>query len=180
MRLSLPPAWHGRRADTFRYRLYAMAGQVVRHARQWTLKVGPARPGLPEETLWRMRTCWLFRAPLPPDPWPLLTVRIPVELDLNLKIPVTVGQDAAANEPASPEMPKRIAGPEERMKTNYSETGPTWPGGRTCSFRPSSSWSAWPLRPRACRSPHSRGKPLPPLTLRAAPDRKAAGLPPEP
>jgi len=60
MRLSLPPAWHGSRAGTFRHRLYAMAGQVVRHARQWTLKVGPARPGLLEETLWRMRTCRLF------------------------------------------------------------------------------------------------------------------------
>ncbi len=64
----LPSAWQGRRAGTFRYRLYAMAGQVVRHARQWTLKVGPARPGLLEETLWRMRTCRLFRSPLPPDP----------------------------------------------------------------------------------------------------------------
>jgi len=60
MRLSLPSAWHGTRAGTFRYRLYAMAGQVVCHARQWTLKVGPARPGLLDEALWRMRTCRLF------------------------------------------------------------------------------------------------------------------------
>jgi len=60
MRLSLASAWHGRRAGTFRYRLYAMASQVVRHARQWTLKVGPARPGLLDEALWRMRTCRLF------------------------------------------------------------------------------------------------------------------------
>jgi len=60
MRLSLPSAWHGRRAGTFRYRLYAMAGQVVRHARQRTLKVGPARLSLLDEALWRMRTCRLF------------------------------------------------------------------------------------------------------------------------
>lgn len=60
MRLSLPLKWHAKRAGTFRYRLYAMAGQVVRHARQRVLKVRPADLGLLDETLWRIRTCRLY------------------------------------------------------------------------------------------------------------------------
>ena len=60
MRLSLPLKWHAKRAGTFRYRLCAMAGQVVRHARQRVLKVRPADLGLLDETLWRMRTCRLY------------------------------------------------------------------------------------------------------------------------
>ncbi|MYB35278.1 MAG: hypothetical protein F4X92_09220 [Gammaproteobacteria bacterium] len=57
MRLSLPLKWHAKRAGTFRCRLYAMAGKVVRHARQRVLKVSPADLGLLDETLWRMRIC---------------------------------------------------------------------------------------------------------------------------
>ena len=59
MRLSLHPEWRTRRAGTFRHRLYAMAGQVFRHARQRVLKAGPSSLALLEETLWRMRTCRL-------------------------------------------------------------------------------------------------------------------------
>ena len=57
MRLSLPPEWRTRRAGTFRHRLYAMAGQVVRHARQRVLKAVPSSLGLLGEGPWRMRTC---------------------------------------------------------------------------------------------------------------------------
>ncbi|MCY4227417.1 MAG: hypothetical protein OXF20_06960 [Gammaproteobacteria bacterium] len=59
MRLSLPPEWRARRAGTFRHRLYTMAGQVIRHARQRVLKTVPSSLGLLEEALWRMRTCRL-------------------------------------------------------------------------------------------------------------------------
>ena len=38
MRRTLPLAWYGKRADTFRHRLNAIAGRLVRHGRQWTLK----------------------------------------------------------------------------------------------------------------------------------------------
>lgn len=43
MRLLLSAARYGKRAVTFRHRLYAMAGQVVHYARQQILKVRPFR-----------------------------------------------------------------------------------------------------------------------------------------
>ncbi len=41
LRAMLPAQWGRSRAITVRWRYYAMAGQIVRHARQWTLKVNP-------------------------------------------------------------------------------------------------------------------------------------------
>lgn len=57
--LLLPAAWCRKRAITFRHRLYAMAGQIVHHGRQRTLKVRPADLGLLEETLWILQNCRL-------------------------------------------------------------------------------------------------------------------------
>ena len=55
-----PAGRRARRAGTFRHRLYAMGGQVVRHARQRVLKAVPSSLGRLGEALWRMRTCRLF------------------------------------------------------------------------------------------------------------------------
>ncbi|MXZ79978.1 MAG: hypothetical protein F4Z15_01085 [Gammaproteobacteria bacterium] len=57
MRRTLPLDWYGKRASSFRHRLYAMAGQVVRHGRQWTLKTAAADLKRLDEALWRIRTC---------------------------------------------------------------------------------------------------------------------------
>ncbi|MYH92799.1 MAG: IS1380 family transposase [Acidimicrobiaceae bacterium] len=59
MRMKLPQEWYGVRAISFRHRLYAMAGQVVRHARQWTLKVSAAKLPVLEQSLWAIRRCSL-------------------------------------------------------------------------------------------------------------------------
>ena len=60
MRMTLPLVWYGKRAVTFRHRLYAIAGQVVRHGRQWTLKTDAADLKVLDEALWAMHPC---RAP---------------------------------------------------------------------------------------------------------------------
>ena len=60
VRMSLGTEWYGCRANTIRSRLYDMAGLVVRHARQWTLKVNSVDLKLLDETLWMIRTCRLF------------------------------------------------------------------------------------------------------------------------
>ena len=39
MRMVLPKLWSTARAPTVRLRLYDVAGQIVRHAKQWTVKV---------------------------------------------------------------------------------------------------------------------------------------------
>ncbi|MCY4228384.1 MAG: transposase [Gammaproteobacteria bacterium] len=52
--------WHGNRAGTFRTRLHDMAGLMVRHSREWVLKVSPVDLQLLDETLRMIRTCRLF------------------------------------------------------------------------------------------------------------------------
>ena len=59
LRMKLPQKWYGVRAISFRHRLYAMAGQVVRHARQWTLKVSAGKLHILEQSLWAIRRCSL-------------------------------------------------------------------------------------------------------------------------
>ena len=59
MRLLLPAKWRRKGAVTFRHRLYAVAGQIVHHTRQRTLKVWPTDLGLLDETLWALRNCRL-------------------------------------------------------------------------------------------------------------------------
>ena len=59
MRMILPVKWERCRATTVRYRLYASAGQIVRHARQWTLKLNASRRGEIEEAIWSIRNCVL-------------------------------------------------------------------------------------------------------------------------
>ena len=51
---------HGNRAGTFRSRLYDIAGLIVRHSREWVLKVNPVDLKLLDEALWMIRTCRLF------------------------------------------------------------------------------------------------------------------------
>ncbi len=55
MRLALPPKWESSRAVTLRHRLYASAGQVVRHARQWTLRIERSRRREIDEALRAIR-----------------------------------------------------------------------------------------------------------------------------
>jgi len=52
LRLTLPPQWE--RAGSH-HRLYATAGQVVWHARQWTLKLSRHRWATVEEAIWAIR-----------------------------------------------------------------------------------------------------------------------------
>ncbi len=59
MRMKLSVEWYRVRAISFHHRLYAVAGQVVRHARQWTLKVTGARLKVLNDALWRIRQCSL-------------------------------------------------------------------------------------------------------------------------
>ncbi len=60
LRMTLGLKWYGNRAGTFRTRLYDMAGLIVRHSREWVLKVNPVDLQLLDETLWMIRTCRLF------------------------------------------------------------------------------------------------------------------------
>ncbi|MCY4275544.1 MAG: IS1380 family transposase [Gammaproteobacteria bacterium] len=60
LRMKLGLKWYGNRAGTFRSRLYDMAGLIVRHSRQWVLKVNPTDRKLLDETLWMIRTCRLL------------------------------------------------------------------------------------------------------------------------
>ena len=55
MRMILPQRWFRCRVITLRNRLYAMAGQVVRHARRWTLKVRDSNLQLLDEVLRSVR-----------------------------------------------------------------------------------------------------------------------------
>ena len=59
MRMVLPVNWERCRATTVRYRLYACAGQIVRHVRQWTLKLNASRRGEIEEAIGSIRNCVL-------------------------------------------------------------------------------------------------------------------------
>ena len=58
--MTLGLEWHGNRAGTFRTRLHDMAGLIVRHSREWVLKVNPVDRKLLDETLRMIRTCRLF------------------------------------------------------------------------------------------------------------------------
>ena len=60
LRMKLGLEWHGNRAGTFRSRLHDMAGLIVRHSREWVLKVNPVDRKLLDEALWMIRTCRLF------------------------------------------------------------------------------------------------------------------------
>ncbi len=60
LRMKLGLEWHGNRAGTFRSRLYDIAGLIVRHSREWVLKVNPVDLKLLDEALWMIRTCRLF------------------------------------------------------------------------------------------------------------------------
>ncbi len=60
LRMTLGLEWHGNRAGTFRSRLYDIAGLIVRHSREWVLKVNPVDRKLLDEALWMIRTCRLF------------------------------------------------------------------------------------------------------------------------
>lgn len=59
LREILPLKWQGRRAPTIRLRLYALAGQIVCHARQRTLKLNHRHRRLLDEALWSVRQCQL-------------------------------------------------------------------------------------------------------------------------
>ena len=59
LRMVLPVKWERSRITTIRYRLYAVAGQIVHHARQWTLKLNANRRSELEEAIWSVRTCVL-------------------------------------------------------------------------------------------------------------------------
>ena len=60
LRMVLPAKWEKHRAPTIRYRLYAVAGQIVHHARQWTLKLNSDRRAELDEAIWSVRTCILI------------------------------------------------------------------------------------------------------------------------
>ena len=51
LRHSLPPEWHTCRAPTFRWRVYALAAKVVRHARRVYLKFRPDQAALVKSLL---------------------------------------------------------------------------------------------------------------------------------
>jgi len=59
LRLTLPLQWERVCATTIRHRLYATAGQVVRHAREWTLKLSRHQRVTVEEAIWAIRRCVL-------------------------------------------------------------------------------------------------------------------------
>ncbi len=59
LRRLLPLAWQSRRAITIRWRLYALAAQIVYHGRQWTLKLNRPQRQLIDEALWSLRNCRL-------------------------------------------------------------------------------------------------------------------------
>ena len=51
MRMVLPIWWSPARAPTVRLRLYDVAGQIVRHTRQWTVKVNACHRQMMDEAL---------------------------------------------------------------------------------------------------------------------------------
>ena len=55
MRMVLPKLWPTARAPTVRLRLYDVAGQIVCHARQWTVKVNACHRQMMDEALNRVR-----------------------------------------------------------------------------------------------------------------------------
>ena len=55
MRMVLPIWWSTARAPTVRLRLYDVAGQIVRHARQWTVKVNACHRQMMDEALNQVR-----------------------------------------------------------------------------------------------------------------------------
>ncbi|MYI89757.1 MAG: transposase [Gammaproteobacteria bacterium] len=59
MRRILPVKWESCRAVTIRHRLYAMAGQIVHHANQWTLKLNAGRRAQFEQAIASIRSCTL-------------------------------------------------------------------------------------------------------------------------
>ena len=59
MRMILQSAWERCRAITVRYRLYALAGQIVHHARQWTLKLNADHRAVFDQAIWSIRHCVL-------------------------------------------------------------------------------------------------------------------------
>lgn len=56
MRMVLPMKWATARAPTIRMKLYAVAGQIVRHARQWTLNLGGGYLEIIEEAVLAIRS----------------------------------------------------------------------------------------------------------------------------
>ncbi len=59
MRMILPVKWERCRATTVRYRLYAFAGQIVHHARQWTIKLNADRRAELDQVNWSIQSCVL-------------------------------------------------------------------------------------------------------------------------
>ena len=55
MRRVLPIGWSTARAPTVRLRLYDVAGQIIRHARQWTVKVNACHRQMMDEALDQIR-----------------------------------------------------------------------------------------------------------------------------
>ena len=55
MRMVLPHGWSTARAPRVRLRLYDVAGQIVRHARQWTVKVNACHRQMIDEALDQIR-----------------------------------------------------------------------------------------------------------------------------
>ena len=55
MRMVLPHGWSTARAPRVRLRLYDVAGQIVRHARQWTVKVNACHRQMMDEALDQIR-----------------------------------------------------------------------------------------------------------------------------
>ena len=55
MRMVLPIWWSTARAPTVRLRLYDVAGQIVRYAKQWTVKVNACHRQMMDEALDQIR-----------------------------------------------------------------------------------------------------------------------------
>ena len=55
MRMVLPIGWSTARAPTVRLRLYDVAGQIMRHARQLTVKVNACHRQMIDEALAQIR-----------------------------------------------------------------------------------------------------------------------------
>ena len=55
MRIVLPISWSTAHAPTVRLRLYDVAWQIVRHARQWTVKVNACHRQMMDEALDQIR-----------------------------------------------------------------------------------------------------------------------------
>ena len=55
MRQLLPEQWATSRANTIRWRLYALAGKLVRHGRQWTIKMSGVNRVLLDSVLQHLR-----------------------------------------------------------------------------------------------------------------------------